>query len=133
MKRKKQTLKRRPVAIARPLDKLDKEERVEHYNAILIEGLRSDMKQVIESVDARMGGFERTLMEFRKETKEEFDGVKVILRQHSTEINELRTEMQAMGTEMHAMEGRLSAKIDGHTTRLDDHEGRITSLESAGH
>ncbi len=118
-------------------------ETVEHYNAILLEDIKSKMELVIEGMQTvetrltcRMDGMETRLMG-------EIDMLKLAVTVHSGEIKELRSEVKDIRSEvkdirsevkdikfeMQAVETRLSDKIDKWDTRWDDHEDRITALE----
>lgn len=136
--------------ITTPLEALDEKDTIMHYNAVLIEDLRSGLKQVIEAVESLRVEFRTEMNDFRREVNERFSTLELAVRRNSQEIAELRQEvaklwqavaeirqdiaelrqeMAGLRQEMHTMEGRLSERIDRHGPRLDDHERRIIALE----
>lgn len=99
---KKAATGRAKASIKTPVRDLTNRETVEHYNAVLIEEIKDQMKQVLEAVDTSIGGVRQELHDFRRETGQRFDTIETILRNHSKDI-----------------------------ARTDDHEVRITALEKA--
>ncbi len=154
MKQKKQAAKRRPVTVARPLDKLGKKESVAHYNAILIEEIKSGMQQVIEGMESTRVVLEEKIDDFRKEVNGRFEVIEVavtahskILNEHGTKVDNLQKTVEGHTVRLDSIEkgmgevkGQLSThsvklesietKIDGQNGRLDDHETRINALET---
>lgn len=153
---KKAATRRAKATVKTPVRDLTNRETVEHYNAVLIEEIKDQMKQVLEAVDTSVGGVRQELGEFRKETHERFNDVEAVLHEHSRSIAELKTDVsclktdvsclktgmttmkadmtsmeQSLRSEIRASENRLSQKIEATHARLDDHEVRITSLENA--
>ncbi len=136
---------RKKPTIKTPVKNLKKSETIAHYNAILIENIESNMKAVIESVEATESRLSNEMSEFRKEVNNRFEIVEGVLRIHSRDINELKTDVSGLKTdvsglktdvsglktEMHEMEQRLTEKIDKIVEKVDDHETRIIKLESA--
>lgn len=124
---------------------LNKEDTIEHYNAVLIEQILSEVQAVAEKVENSDAKSEERYQLLRKEMNERFEVVEAAIGYHSGEIKGLRTDMQGLKTgvqdlktdmqglktdmqglktELHQVEVRLSNKIDGH-------ESRITTLEKA--
>ncbi|MFH0799741.1 MAG: hypothetical protein V2A66_06125 [Pseudomonadota bacterium] len=123
MKRTKRASQKRSSSVKTPVARLGKEDTIAHYNAVLIEDLKSGMKQVIEGVEHTRVVLTEKIDSSEQRLSRRLEAVEFAVTKHSGEIKDLRTEM-------HEMEGRLSAKIDGHAARLDDHETRITTLET---
>ena len=108
---------------SRKSSKKDQKGTVEHYNAVLIESLKSDMKMFMEGMEARSISVERELKDFRKDVTGRFGMLELAVTNNSQAIKELKSEMGQM-------EKRLSDKIDRNNSKLDNHEERITTLEA---
>jgi chromosome segregation ATPase len=153
-------MKRKYIStIKTPLDKLNKGEKIEHYNAVLLEDLKSDMKAVIDGMESTKVTLRREMQEFRSEVNQRFDTIEFVVRQHSSDINDLKADVGVLkadvgvlkadvgvlktdvsnlnskigdlGTRIDSVESNLSEKIDKIGERLDDHETRIAALETA--
>lgn len=129
---------------------------VEHYNAILLEDIKSKMETVIEGMQATEGRLAAQMNDMKTELKGDIEMLKAVVTTHSGEINDLKagmsgltaevsglkTEVQKLDAKIDQVEIRLSDKIEATRTELksemqhangrwDDHETRITTLERA--
>lgn len=98
-------------------------EKVEQYNAVLLEDIRSKMELVIEVVDSTKTELKGEMRSFKENVNDRFDVLETVVKKNSSNIVGLKTGMKDM-------EKRLSTKIDGIRYRVDDHEERITTLET---
>lgn len=149
------------ATVTTPVSDLKGKEKLAHYNATLMEDIRSAMKQVIESVDSSNGQVRKEMSEFRVEVNGRFEIVEKAIKSTNNKIDSanksltekidsvdkkltekidsVRTELKGeiapvrteLKTDMKNMETRLSEKIDSIHTRIDDHDVRIGALESA--
>ena len=109
---------------------------IAHYNAILLEEMRSEFKAVAEAVEFTREslGTKIDALESRMDRLEmRVDRLEVGLRRLETElrreINAVRIELKQ---EIGSVGEELSAKIDKIGARLDRHEEEITRLKE-GH
>ncbi len=107
-----------------PTEELDEKDTIMHYNAVLLEELKSKMDFVIEFMTASVSQLNRKIdaLDYKVDMMAiEFD--KKLL------ASEERLTRQ-FDAKLDAMEERLTARIDRIAIRLDDHEGRIATVES---
>jgi chromosome segregation ATPase len=116
--------KKRKATKSTPVKDLNEEESLMHYNAVMAEELRSQMKLLMETVDGRMSTFEQKIDGLRNEMNARFEIVEAAIKVNGQRITNVEAEIQQM-------EGRLSKKIDTITKRIDNHEDRISPLEQA--
>ncbi len=130
MKKKKDRAKKAQVDT--PLDKLDEKETIMHYNAVLIEALRSEMKLVLERVDALDTKFESKIDTFKNELASKIDFVKDALEcKFERHFSTLESAIRGLKGDMLDMEQRLSSKINRIIDRCENHECRLTTLEAS--
>jgi len=104
-----------------------------HYNAILIEDLKSKMDQVIDGMRMNEERVSREMNEFRSDVKQEFGLVKAAIGKNSDGIKRLDSELKDFKTEVKAMEVRLSDKIDSFGNRLEEHEAKPIEIAHPRH
>jgi vacuolar-type H+-ATPase subunit I/STV1 len=102
-----------------PVEELSKKDTIEHYNAIMIEEIRSVVRAELEGMHSRMDSFEGRLESFRNEVNSRFDLVETAIKCNSQAIRELRNDMDRRFSEM-------SDKMDHVIDRVDVHEERLT-------
>lgn len=125
-----------------------KNETVEHYNAILLEDIKSKMEAVIEGMQSVETRLTSKMDDMEAHLSSDITMLKTAVTAHSGEIKELKTavtahsgEIRKLESNMQAMEQRLDTKIDQVETRLSDkidkqdarwtnHENRLTALET---
>src|SRR3990167_11197033 len=93
----------RPISTSRVEATDSKATEIQHYNAILIEELNSNVKLIAEKVMSLDEKFERKLNEGFKKVDQEFADIKAILGSHSEKLNS------------------HSKKLDSHTETLAKH------------
>ena len=84
-----------------PLEELDQKETLMHYNAVIVEELRSNMQLVLECV-----------------------------RSNSQRLAIVEQAIHALKEDMLDMERRICSKINRMTERCQSHESRIGALEA---
>ena len=104
-----------------------------HYNAVIMEGIRSEMQVVVEGMQQTKVELQREIRDFREEVNGRFTIVEAAICKNSADIKELKTEMKSMQTEMKSMEVRLSDKIDASGNRLDEHEAKPMNIAHPTH
>lgn len=124
---------------------MDKERGPEHYNAILLEEVRSQMELVLEKVTGSEDRLMTAIRELRIEHDQRFDVIEAVLRQHSQilqqhdrqfekigqRLDRVETQIVEMRQELSSTRQELSAKIDTTGVRLDHHEQDISLLKQA--
>ncbi len=111
--------KRAPVAEARadtPVDELGEKETLMHYNAVLLEDLKSKMELIIEWMQAIELRFNVTFEAIDKR----FDAIDARFLTLEAAVRGLKGDIMI-----------LDAKFDRLVPRVDNHEHRISALEQA--
>ena len=136
------------VTIKTPIEKLNKNEAIEHYNAVLLEDIKSKMELVIEGMEITKESIHKEVSEFRCETNQRFDMIEGIVREHSGQLQNIEATLADHGRQLadhgrqltdHGRQltdhggrlDRIETKVDKIGERLDNHETRITTLETA--
>src|SRR3989338_4710108 len=143
------------VTIKTPIEKLNKNETIEHYNAVLLEDIKSKMELVIEGMEITKEFIHKEVSEFRCETNQRFDMIEGIVREHSGQLQNIEATLADHGRQLadhgkqltdhgrqltdHGRQltdhggrlDRIETKVDKIGERLDNHETRITTLETA--
>ena len=136
------------VTIKTPIEKLNKNETIEHYNAVLLEDIKSKMELVIEGMEITKESIHKEVSEFRCETNQRFDMIEGIVREHSGQLQNIEATLADHGRQLadhgrqltdHGRQltdhggrlDRIETKVDKIGERLDNHETRITTLETA--
>ncbi len=102
-----------------PIDELDARETMMHYNAVLMEDLRSKMDLVLENAEDATRGLSQKIDSLRCHMDQRFMLVEKAIRCNKDEIERLRGCM-----------GIVEVKLDRLAKRYDAHEGRIELLEA---
>jgi len=110
-----------------PVAELSRDDTIAHYNAVMIEELRSSQKAVIEHVDIKIDALDRKLENFRSEVNNRFDIVEAAIKYNSMNIKELQAQMREAGGNIKDLQTSMM-RVEG---RLDDHEDRIATLEGS--
>lgn len=127
------------TTVKTPIKDLGKHETIEHYNAVLLEKISSDVKQVIEGAEATRDTLRKEMREFRKEVNERFSMVDFVLGKHSEDINglkgdvqELKGDVQILKDDVQELRGEmqetrkcLSDKIDKVGEGVEANEARL--------
>lgn len=99
----------------------------QHYNAIMLEKVESQMSLVIE----HMNGVEQRLIRAMDEKfdsqNQRFDMIEAVLKQHSQKLQVLENKM---GNMEHRMD-HLEQKIDKVIEKVEDHDKDIKELKVA--
>lgn len=140
---KKDTMKK--ATIKTPVKDLKGGETIEHYNAVLLEDIRSKMDSAKVTLKDEMKNLEERLTQ-------EIELLKTVVHEHSGGIrmeslhlemirnNTKENNLQIVATNqkigeissnMQKMEENLANKIDKIGSSIDGHETRITALEAA--
>ncbi|MFA4873916.1 MAG: hypothetical protein WC956_06385 [bacterium] len=107
-----------------PVGELSEKDTIMHYNAVLLEELKSKMDFVIEFMQASVSELNRKIdaLNYKVDMMAiEFDKKLQALEERLTRRFDVKLD---------ALEERLTARIDKIAVRLDDHEGRIATVES---
>lgn len=124
MKQKKNT-KGGKATIRTPVKNLKGKETIEHYNAVLLEDIRSKVEQVAEGVDTTRNELRCEIREFKEDVNDRLTLVDAAIRKHSDAINENTKRIEAMEEQVGQMEIRL---INAISTRLDEHESKPVNI-----
>lgn len=100
------------------IDELSQKETIAHYNAVMIEELRSQFKFVIEKSEGVEERTRQLINELHQKTEERFDDVDLVLRKHSE-----------MFVQVDQRFDRLVKKVDGHDQRFESLEHKFDRLE----
>ncbi len=102
----------------KPVKDLNEEESIAHYNAIMIEDLRSTIRTELEGLHSKMDSFERRMGSF--ETRMDSLDAKM-----DKQCGLLHTAIRCNADGIR----ELSAKMDRIIDRVNDHEERISQIE----
>lgn len=96
----------------------------QHYYAVLIEGLRSDFKMLIEKLDGMEARINQRFDETARETEENFKQVGIVLSHHSRllEQNEQRWENNDKRLD------RIETTLARHDKKFDDIDRKLDTL-----
>ena len=128
------------VTIKTPIEKLNKNETIEHYNAVLLEDIKSKMELVIEGMEITKESIHKEVSEFRCETNQRFDMIEGIVREHSGQLQNIEATLADHGRQL-ADHGRQLAdhgrqltdhgrQLTDHGRQLTDHGGRLDRIET---
>lgn len=112
--------KQSKAQVSTPVEQLTPEDSIAHYNAVMIEEIRSTVRTELEGLHTKVDSLENKMGAFRCEVNARFDTVEAAIKVNAQGIRELQTRMN-----------HVEHKIDRIIDRVDDHEERITSLETA--
>lgn len=125
---------------------------IEHYNAVLLEEIRSQMELVIEHVDGVESRLQNTIRALDQKMGQEVELLKSVAHEQSSRIEwfqllwdpfqkqlkEGNLQLAENGKKIERMEGNLNSlgeqlleKVKGKAERVDNHEDRIVALEHA--
>lgn len=105
--------KKSKATVRTPVEQLQPNETIEHYNAVMIEDIRSIVNTAVEGLNSRMDSLENKIDTLRSEMNARFEIVEAAIKCNAQGIRELREMMHHI---IH---------------RVDDHEERITGLGTA--
>ena len=126
-----------------PIKDLKGKESIEHYNAVLLEGIDSKMKQVIEGMETTKESLTKKVDEFRDEVNQRFDMIENVVLTHSGQLQNIEATLADHGKQL-ADHGKQLVELKGDvkeikaavkhldekfTEKIDDHEDRIVILE----
>lgn len=108
--------KQKPNArIRTPVEQLGTDDTIQHYNAVLIEDMRSTVDTALEGVYARLDvlddkitAFDTKLESFRKDVEIQFEILGAEVRRNTQTINELR-----------GVTHQLIETVDSHEERVE--------------
>ena len=99
---------------------------IQHYNAILIEDLKSEFRFVVE----HMSGIEQRLTDRMDKTdaanNERFDNIEAVLKIHSQMLQENSKRWEANEKRME----RIETKLDNVIEKVERHDQEISELKS---
>jgi hypothetical protein len=99
-----------------PVGELGEKDTIMHYNAVMLEDLKSKMELVIEFMETVGSELKREIAQLDRK------------------IEDLRAEMNlkfdALNFKIDKVEERLTLRIDKVAARLDDHDTRLVAIES---
>lgn len=107
---------------------------VGHQTAILVEGLRSDFRLVIEKVDGMEERLNHRADERFAQQDEKFDRIEAILRMHSQKHNQNDERWRQNDDRWEKNDAtllRIETKLDKVIERVDRHDEEIGALKTA--
>lgn len=137
---------KKKATVTTPVNELTREETIEHYNAVMIEEIRSTIRTELEGIHSRMDSFERKMDSlekrmdsfenrmdslenrmdsFRIEVNNRFDMLEAAIKCNADGIRELRVDVNHLKNETTGIKDLLIHVID----RVDDHEVRLGRVE----
>ena len=127
-------MKKEPKAMIRtPVKDLKKSDSIEHYNAVLLEDIKSKMEQVIEVTETTKESIHKEMNEFREEVNQRFDMVESVVRAHSGQLQNIEITLAGHGRQLtdHGKQltdhGKQLTEINKHVT---EHDTRFDKLET---
>ncbi len=121
-----------------PINKLKKGDEIEHYNAVLLEDIKSKMEFVLEGMDVVKNELKSEMHSLDRKITNEIELLKTVIHKHSSDINwsnniykSLNNNIKENNLQITEVGKKLEDKIDKIGERIDDHETRITTLETA--
>jgi hypothetical protein len=146
--------KQSKATVKTPVEKLKKSKTIEHYNAVLLEDIKSKMEFVIEGMKSTKDSIKKDVGGLEIKLTQEIELLKSVVHKHSSDIEweakthemlrnnikectlqivdnnkRIETMQGRLLNEINQTETRLSTKIDKIGNRIGDHEGRIVILE----
>lgn len=113
---------------------MDSAAQIEHYNAILIEDLRSQFRLVIEHVQTASSSLGERIDRFEQKTESRFEIIETILRQHSEILNEhsrILDEHSGILNEHSGVLRHLAKGMDALSDQVERQDGDIVTLKEA--
>lgn len=121
--------KNKKAKIRTEIKDLNREDTIEHYNAVLLEQIDSKMSTVIEVMEATKTELKRDMNNLEKKLTQDNELIKGALRDLAGRQIATDKKVDILTSEMHEVETRLTGKIDKIGEKVDNHEGRIVNLE----
>ena len=103
-----------------PVAELSRNDTIEHYNAVMIEDIRSSVKLLSEGMTSLRSELKGEISSLRTEMNGRFDVVEAAIRCNADNIRELQNDMKDVKTSLSRIE-----------PLIDEHEERLTRLESS--
>lgn len=144
------------TTVRTPIKDLKEKETIEHYNAVLLEDIKSKMEFVIEGMESTKQSLKNDMNNLQENMTQEMELMKGVMHKYTEDldirslwINNLKnnvkeTNLQIVQTNEKIDKFRaeltttigtsgteLSAKIDKIGEKIDDNDTRITTLETA--
>ncbi len=123
-------MKKEPKAMIRtPVKDLKKSDSIEHYNAVLLEDIKSKMEQVIEVTETTKESIHKEMNEFREEVNQRFDMVESVVRAHSGQLQNIEITLAGHGRQLTDHGKQLTdhgKQLTDHGKQLTDHGKQLT-------
>ncbi len=113
-----------------PVKNLKPDETIEHYNAVLLEDIRSKMQQVIEGMDSTKTEIKRELGEFRAEANEHFEMLDTVVREHSGQLQNIERQLADQSKQLADQSKQLAdhgKQLAGHGKQLAEINHHLTN------
>ncbi|GEM_PF-3063488 len=99
---------------------------IQHYNAVLIEALKSDFRAVTEGMNGMEVRLVRRMDETDQKNEKRFDDIEAILRLHTHKFEENDKRWESNEKRLDRIDGRLT----NVEVRLTGVESRLTNVET---
>ena len=116
---------------------LNKSDKLEHYNAVLLEDIKSKIEFVLEAVDVTQNTLKSESKHLEERVTQEIELLKTVIHKHSDEIgfnarvfDSLSNNIKENNLQIVELRKKLAERLDKTDECLDDHETRIVGLET---
>ena len=106
-----------------PLEQLGEKETLMHYNAVLMEDIKSKFDLMIEGAESMRVEFDQRLTAI----KADFDSLRIYMDRR---FSMLEKALHSLKEDLIELEHRMNSRIDGVSDRCSKFDGRLTHLES---
>jgi hypothetical protein len=125
----------RPRGESKPVDtpvgELGEKDTIMHYNAVMLEDLKSKMDFIIEYMETMRREFDLKIDALRDEMNQKFDALNYKIDKVEERLNRRIDDVEArLNRRIDDVEARLTLRIDKIAVHLDAHESRFAALES---
>ena len=138
------------ASVRTPVNKLTGKETIEHYSAVLLGEIRSQLKLVVENAEGSESRLRSDLKTMEGRLGQEVELLKSVIHSHNTKVEiaydlvnsfdrrlkegnlqlaENGKRLTGIEEQLAAMERNLTDKTEAVHDRLDRHDVRITALE----
>ena len=109
-------MKRKKATVKTQVKDLKGKETIEHYNAVLLEDMKSQMDWVIEGMDSVKHEINDKMAHLDTKITQEVELLKTVIHSHSDELNMLRNVFSGLNNDV--KESNLQAAANGR--RMDE-------------
>lgn len=120
------------TTVKTPVKDLKKGESIEHYNAVLLEEIKSDMKQVIEGMESTKSSIHKEMQEFRGEVNEHFRMTDFAIAKHSEQLQNIEKDVSTLKSDVSTLKSdvkEIKTTVKRMEEKFDSHETRLTTVE----